>query len=108
MTFMLLNQACMAAGVRGYTLDLVTETPLTPEIAGFPDSAGLPTWLRNELATALSKRGFGIEELSSAVVAIDVLAEGDGSMFGIRVALIRNSRVIARALDPSGRVVQAA
>jgi hypothetical protein len=107
-TFMLLNQACMAAGVRRYTLNLLTETWLTPELAGLPDSAGLPTWLHNELALQLSKRGFSIEDLSSALVSIDVLPDGDGSMFGMHARLVRNGRVIARALDPSGKVVQVA
>jgi hypothetical protein len=104
-TFMLLNQACMTLGLRSYTLDLLTETALTPELAGLPFAARLPTWLRTELVRLLCARGFDIDGLSLATVAIDVLPEGDGSLYGIRATFMRNGRVIVRALDPSGKVV---
>jgi hypothetical protein len=103
-TFMLFNQACKAAGVRAYTVDLLAQTSSLPELGGLPSSAGLATWLRNELASLLTERGFSLEDLSSALVAIDVPVDGDGSIFGIRTTFVRNGRVIARALDPAGRV----
>lgn len=104
-TFMDLNQACMTLGLRSYTLDLLAETAVTPALIGLPFAASLPTWLRDELVRLLFARGFDIEALSSATVSIDVLPEGDGSLYGIRTTLGRNGRVISRALDPSGRAL---
>jgi hypothetical protein len=107
--FMRLNLACNAAGVSEYTVDLLAITGSLPSgLVVLADSACLPTSAHRELVRLLSARGFELAELSSASVSIDVLRDGDGSMFGIRTTLVRHGRRITRALDPSGRVVSAA